>query len=587
MSAGTTAATGLGRGRLRWTGRIEGREWIFPILVAAALLTLAWIPYGVAFRKAPASDEFMGLIGKENIDDNNVYLALMRQAAEGKILFTNNFTPEPNSPVLFNVVYLVLGRLAGATGWSLDSVHRLFGAVSIVLLVLLVYAFVATTIRRPWYRRMALILACFGTGFIWLARLASRLTGMDLRSVDSWLVEMSVFHTILIYPHFVFAAALVVGTFLLLLKAERSGNLVTALAGGLCAAVLAASHSFEAIVLLPAVATYVLLDWLARATVPSLRRWFGLALVVAPPFAVLLWNRWILLREPMWGNVVARLDFFTPDPFRLACGLGASFIIVLLTFDGFLRPDRGDGERLAKAWLLVSLGLAYFPGFNWRFHLLNGIQIPLAILATQGLRRTAFRTLLLRGRRVSARRLSWVLRGWPGVRAASVLAIALCCLSSVNLILSYRYEATQVVEPTYLPKGEVATFEWMSRELPREALVLSTYATGNYIQRLSGQRVFIGEDKLTDDLNGREADVEGFFRPGWSDQERMDLLRRFGVDYVFYGPAERKVGVYDLAGARFLQKVHDAEGVAVYRVIGGATRESRTATGLKTDGGVR
>ena len=112
-------------------GRVRNNEWIFPLLVAVMLLLVAWTPYGIAYRKTLSTEQFMGLIGRDAIDDNNVYLALMRQAAEGKVLFSNNFTPEPNRPALFNFIYLVLGRLAGATGWSLDLVHRLFGGLSI------------------------------------------------------------------------------------------------------------------------------------------------------------------------------------------------------------------------------------------------------------------------------------------------------------------------------------------------------------------------------------------------------------------------------------------------------------------------
>ncbi len=586
MSGQTASPTRTGSPATGPYGRVRKSEWTFPLLVAVTLLAIAWTPYGVAFRKTAPSEQFMGVIGRDGIDDNNVYLALMRQAAEGKILFTNNFTPEPNRPALFNFIYLVLGRLAGATGWSLDSVHRLFGGLSIVLLVLVVYAFIATAIRKPWYRRMALILACFGVGFIWLARLGYRLTGVHTKTIDSWLVESSLFHTMLVYPHFVFAAALITGSLLFLLKSERAGRIAPALAGGLCAAILAASHTFDVVVLLPAAITYFSLDWMARERMPAPRRWVCLALVLGLPLPVLLLNRWTLSREPMWGNVVARLDFYTPDPFRLALGLGASLFIVLLTFDGFLRPDRSAGERMAKAWLLVALALAYFPGFNWRYHLLNGIQIPLAILATQGLRRTVFRAILRRRRRESVPWWPRVLQGWPGVVSVSAVTILVCCLSTTNLILSYVYEAGQVVEPTYLPKTEVAAFDWMSRELPREALVLATYATGNYIPRLAGQRVVIGEDKLTEDLNGRQADVEGFFRPGWSDQERVDFLRRFGVDYVFYGPEERKVGVYDLSRAQFLRAVHQDAGVQIYRVVGPEQRENRTASEFHHAGGL-
>jgi len=568
-------------------GRVRRTEWIFPCVVAVALLGIAWIPYGVAFRTTSSSEQFMGLIGWESIDDNNVYLGLMRQAAEGKVLFTNNFTPEPNRPALFNFIYLVLGRLAGATGWSLDFVHRLFGGLSIVLLVLVAYAFIATAIRKPWYRRMALVLACFGVGLTWLARLGYRFTGIHAKTVDSWLVETSIFHTMLVYPHFVFAAALMVASLLLLLKAERTQSVMPALAGGLCGALLAASHTFEVVVLLPAAVTYFVLDWMAWERPPASNRWLILGAILIPPLPVLLLNRWTLTRVPMWGNVVARLDFYTPDPFRLALGLGASFFIVILTFDGFLHANRSAGERMSKAWLLAALALAYFPRFNWRYHLLNGIQIPLAILATQGLRRTVFRALLRRRSPASA--LGWrgALRGRPAVLIASGAVIVLCCLSTVNLVLSYRYEAGQVKGPTYLPKTEVAALEWMSREVPQDALVLSTYATGNYIPRLSGQRVFIGEDKLTEDLNSREAEVEGFFRPGWSDEKRMNLLQRFGVDYVFYGSEERRIGDYDPARASFLQPIHQVGEVQIYRVIAHDQGDWRAASVSRSGGGLR
>jgi len=363
-----------------------------------------------------------------------------------------------------------------------------------VLLVLVAYAFIATAVRKPWYRRLALVLACFGVGLTWLARLGYRLTGVHTKTIDSWLVETSIFHTMLVYPHFVFAAALMVASLLLLLKAERTQSVIPALAGGLCGALLAASHTFEAVVLLPAAVTYFALDWMARERPPAPKRWLILGAVLALPLPVLLLNRWTLARVPMWGNVVARLDFYTPDPFRLALGLGASFFIVILTFDGFLGANRSEGERMSKAWLLVALTLSYFPTFNWRYHLLNGIQIPLAILATQGLRRTAFRAMLRRRSPASALWGSGALRGRPAVLIASGAVVILCCLSCVNLVLSYRYEAGQVEGPTYLPRTEVAGLEWMSREVPHAALVLSTYATGNYIPRLSGQRVFIGED---------------------------------------------------------------------------------------------
>src|SRR5262249_32858901 len=158
------------------------------------------------------------------------------------------------------------------------------------------------------------------------------------------------------------------------------------LAGGCCAAGLAASHAFEAVAFVPIAGVYLVLDGFALGRIPGENRWKALGLVLRLPLGVLLLHRYILAQEPAWGGVVSRLSFYTPDPFRLGMGLGVTLLIVILTFDGLLRVDRASGERMAKAWLFTVLFLAYVPYINWRWHLLNGIQIPLAILATQGLR---------------------------------------------------------------------------------------------------------------------------------------------------------------------------------------------------------
>ncbi len=549
------------------SGRVRLSEWIFPVGLAAALLLVVWIPYRDGFRNSSSAERFMGLIGVTAIDDNNVYLGLMRQAAEGQRLFTNNFTPEPNRPVLFNVLYLALGRISRMTGWSLDFTHRAFGAASIFLLVLTTYAFIAEGVRRPLYRRFALVLACLGGGFLWLARIILTFSGFDLHPVSSWLVEINLFHAMMVYPHFVFAAALLTGSLTLLLKAERRRRFSPAVAGGCCAAILASSHAFEAVAAIPIVIAYLLLDALGRGELPSPNRWKCAALVAGIPVPVMALNQWVLSREPMWGGVVRRLDFTTPDPFRLGMGLGASFLIVLLTFEGFLRIDRPSGERMAKAWLLTALLLAYVPWINWRWHLLNGIQIPLAVLATQGLRRTLFLRILRkrRARNAAGRRFG---RFSPALGAAMVLVLVVCCLSARNLFLSYRQEVTRLVSPTYLPDSELGALEWLGREAPRSALVFASYPTGNYVPRLSGQRVFVGEDKLTASLDERLAEVQAFFGNHQGDPERLALLHRYGVDYLFYGPEERKLGSYDPGRSPFLQRVYDRDGVQIFRVEG-------------------
>jgi|GEM_PF-1608695 len=567
-------------------GEIRLKEWIFPLLLSAVLIVVVGIPYWDCYSNQSATEKFMGLVGTDAIDDNNVYLGLMRQAAEGKTLFTNNFTPEANPPALFNFLYLSLGRLSAWTGWSLDFTHRFFGAVSILLLVLTAYSFIATGIRRPFYRRFALLLAIFGGGLLWLARIVLRVTGLDLRPVGSWLVELDLFHAMIVYPHFIFAAALMTGSLALLLKSERVRRFGPALAAGCCAAVLAASHAFEAVAFVPIAGMYLFLDTLGTGRIPGWNRLKSVAIVLGLPLGMLLFNRLILAMEPRWGEVVSRLNFATPEPFRLGMGLGASFVVAMLTFDGFLRMRRLSGERMAKAWVLTVLILAYVPYINWRWHLLNGIQIPLSLLATQGLRRTAFRRILLmrraRKRAPCRPRSLWAP---PGLVTAMGVMLVVSCLSTANLFLSYRHQATVVEAPTYLPTTELAAMAWMDRQVPREALVLASYPVGNYVPRLTGQRVFIGEDMLTNELDARQRDIRLFYSEQWDDGNREKLLHRFGIDYVYYGPDERKLGSYDPDGAAFLTRVYDDGGIRIFEVKGRAAG-GRAAAPATSGGGM-
>ena len=548
-------------------GEVSLKEWLFPIAIAALLMALVWIPHGQGFRLQSDAQRFMGLVGEDAIDDNNVYLGLMRQSAEGRVLFTNNFTPEPNPPALFNFLYLALGRISRWTGWSLDLVHRLFGALSILLLTLTIYSFIATAIRRPFYRRFALVLACFGGGFLWASRLVLRATGFNLRPVTSWLVEVNLFHAMLVYPHFVFSAALMTGSLALYLKSERVRRYMPAAAAGCVATILAASHAFEAVAFIPIAGAYLMLDALGLGRMPGASRWKCCALVIGMPVGMLLVNRWMLIMEPAWGDVVTRLSFHTPEPFRLVLGLGASFAIAVLTFEGFLRVDRPSGERMARAWVLMVLVLAYVPFINWRWHLLNGIQIPLSVLATQGLRRTLFRRIQLRRR--ARRQARIVPRGfWAPAPQLALMALVLivCCLSAANLFLNYEDQVKEISPPTYLTRGEVAAMDWMRRNVSLDAVVLASYKTGNYVPRLAGQRVFLGEDMLTQAFESRAREVGQFYSTHWDDTQRELLLRRFQIGYVVLGPRERELGPYEPSASGFLQRVYGADGVEIYAV---------------------
>jgi uncharacterized membrane protein len=60
--------------------------------------------------------------------------------------------------------------------------------------------------------------------------------------------------------------------------------------------------------------------------------------------------------------------------------------------------------------------------------------------------------------------------------------------------------------------------------------------------------------------------VAAFFAEATFDQQRVDVLNRYQVSYVFYGPAERQLGGFDPTQASYLDKVYDNGEATIYRV---------------------
>ncbi len=111
-----------------------------------------------------------------NIFDANVYLAAERQARDGAWSYVNQFTAELHNPAVVHVLYLALGHLSAATGFSLDAV---FSAAEVLgrAAVLLAALALARGVLEGRARSVGLVLAVAGGSLAFWAALASALAG--------------------------------------------------------------------------------------------------------------------------------------------------------------------------------------------------------------------------------------------------------------------------------------------------------------------------------------------------------------------------------------------------------------------------
>jgi uncharacterized membrane protein len=120
--------------------------------------------------------------------------------------------------------------------------------------------------------------------------------------------------------------------------------------------------------------------------------------------------------------------------------------------------------------------------------------------------------------------------------------------------------------PYYLHQDEVAALDWLRENTSSDDIVLSSITVGQYIPATSGNTAFLAHWAQTVDFYDKSDRVARFFNATVPDEERAETLRAFGVDYVFHGPAERKLGDYDPATTPWLALVFATPQVDVYRV---------------------
>jgi len=250
----------------------------------------------------------------------------------------------------------------------------------------------------------------------------------------------------------------------------------------------------------------------------------GAAMLISAP--IVAYSAWVFTTDPVYATWAAQNRILSPHPLHYLAAYG-----VLLALAAFAVRDawRGEGAGwLALAWVGVVPLLVYLP-FNLQRRLVEGVQVPLSLLAALGVshfRLQGFR-LLVAGNCVA-------LEGQPA--------------------------------PIYRDMTEVAALDWLDERVEPDDVVLAAHDTGNYLPARVGARAFVGHGPETVRFDEKKALVARFFDAPADDAWRQAVLREYSVAYVFWGPAERRLGTFDLQAASYLRQVYQAGGYAIFEV---------------------
>lgn len=535
------------------------KEWFLAALVSLISTTILLIPYLLGYWFAQEGTIFSGIL--MNPEDSQTYFAKMLQGYDGAWLYAIPFTSEPHAGAFVGGFYLGLGHLARIFDVTLTAVWHGARFASSVLMFLATFHFISNFISRPATRWLAYLLAIFGSGLGWLLFLLNQPYWLGAFPVDFKQPGSHLFFTALTFPHVAVGTSLTLLS-ILWLRQAANGRWRYVMGAGVVHILLGIAYPFLIYLSALNAALYYLYLVIKRRRILWLS---GLRTAVAflIPAPLFLYYAYVLQTNPVfrawdWQSVTAS----PPWPhYLVAYG-------PMLLMAGWLwtkRPSSRSQLAILWIWVLAVALLLYAP-LNPQRRFVQGVQVPLAMLTA-----VAFTDLLLPGLtkgkvwqslmarpRYSSERLT---------RFVAVLFVLFMSLSNLYLLASVSISAVrEQPDPLFRPQTEVEAAAWLRDNVPRTAVILGAYQTGNYLAAHAGQRVVIGHSFESVDFERKSAEVPRFFQVKTSDDWRLSFLQNYRVDILWYGPREEKLGDWSPENQSYLEELVRLPEISIFQV---------------------
>jgi hypothetical protein len=499
----------------------------------AVLVTiLSQVPHLLAFRAA-GETRYLGTLAPWP-EDLTYHLSFAEQARRGELLFEDKYNGNRiGTRLIFNSLFLALGRGARLAGLGVIEATVLAKLLLGFLLLLSAYRFATPYLRGPTQELLFLILAPFGAGLGWLT--AWHLV-KTLDPVDLVFVEIPAFHGMvddLIVPA---TSAALLFTLSLLDRALAQPSTRNAVACGLAALLLGTVHPHDLLVTVYAVGVLVALG---RVLVPRLRpdpaatpRAYLTALlwVVACSLPILLYDGYVLWREPLFWHYVRLNDGF--NPWAVATGLGLPLGLAVV---GAVRTLRANAAAwlLPVTWPAVALTLLFVPVPPCgQFFLLHGVSIGLCLLAVSPL-------AWLWGRFARGVRGTGNAGALSGLLAGG-LVIVLVVGSCLTVVVDARRWSAAIRERSpdrFVPAGLAGCLSRLGAHGDPTSVLLAGERASRLAPLLAGVRVFAGQEEQTVDYERWRAEALALLGHG-PQQDPARFLKEHGVRFVLTGPEE-------------------------------------------------
>lgn len=523
---------------------VADRKWA--LWIAFLVMAITMIPYLFGYMLTGASREFghFNWLGY-NIDDSCVYLAWMRQVANGHFFQLNLFTTESQHGHLFNIFFVFLGWIGGILHLPLIGVLHATRIILGVIFLRCFWWFLEILFEDSRLKKTIYLLLCFSSGLGWIPGLWHQ-SGL-LSPVDVWQPEAITFLSLYLSPLFLISFILIIGIVGWMVIAQRDHSWRAAIYAGICAFFLANVHTYDIITFSLVWALFLIVQAIVN------KRWnweyWWQTLLAGGIMGISAGYMWYIYKtEPVFAKRVA-VPTLSPSLSLYLLGFAPLIVLSLIAIGRVAYDYRNrqpnttpyapwssqDVLILGLVWIVANFGASYIP-VPFQRKMMMGEHMPLCIFA--GI--TVWRLYS----KLDRKALNYVM-------TATLLILGLTNIRFMARdMMRFMTDTSQsTIQRPYMYKGEIAALKWIEKNTPAETPIQPL----PWITRVSNGKVAFYDTTLAvfaPGLTGHPVDAGHwgetpnfaqtmfqwvyFMNPNTPDSYRINLLRSSKIQYVLF-----------------------------------------------------
>lgn len=489
---------------------LNRKEILLGMVLSFFFASLAFLPVVYGVDQTPPEMIFLGTGGTDEFS----HLAWISQAAAGKWLFRSPYYLGNLAPIFFHPFYLFIGLIVKITGFPAPFIFSLARLPLSFFFFLTIFISIAYFIGDKTLRIPAFLLTSLGGGLVWL----------DFQNPDpDWMetlfsrahhhVEANSFFIAKQDQATVLATSLLIWSFLFFVQALASEKRRSLLLAGISASLLFLIHPFMVIPVFLTLLTFLLiLNWLKKRPLFSLspkhlNLFFIFTLICLPPIGYYLF----LVLGDSWFRSWS-FEWKPPPLVPLDLIFFFGFLLFPLPFGARqLLKEPSPQNIFLLVWPGIALTTACFYPYNFGTRMMEGVHLPLSLIAVLGMK-----TLLTRPK-------ANFFRLWP--------IFLISVLPSTGYLLSRDLNLLNRHLPDYYAsKDLLRVIARLKNYCLDEDTILASFYNAYVISALTGQRVFAGVQAYCP--SPRDSCFPVILNRSLSQKEEVIFLKNLHIHYL-------------------------------------------------------